>query len=196
MEHRSTLFALWGAKLSLQWIWFSAGMCTGISVWEQRPLPCLHSCFIRREKKINPSSTLIPFLKLLSPSTKHVLASLTVGESHSPSTSGEGKLFTSTSFYAQKILSTPTFSVFTGKIINSNLKKKIDRNRETNRERIKRKKWKEGRKGGKKKLCQDSDNESFGRKTWKSWFKYWYNISWHDHIACEMLEVKNRWERF
>lgn len=71
----------------------------------------------------------------LSPSTKHMLASLTIGESHSSSTSEEGKQFISTSFYTQKILSTPTFSVFTGKIINSNLKKKNrDRNRETNRE--------------------------------------------------------------
>jgi len=65
-----------------------------------------------------------------------MLASLAVGESHSPSTSGEGKRFTSISFYTQKILPTPTFSVFRGKIINSNLKEKNrDRNRETNRER-------------------------------------------------------------
>lgn len=88
---------------------------------------------------------------MLSPSTKHVLASLTVGESHSPSTSGEGKLFTSTSFYAQKILSTPTFSVFTGKIINSNLKTKIETEIEKQieneiRERNGRKEEKEARK--------------------------------------------------
>lgn len=55
-----------------------------------------------------------------------MLASLAVGESHSPSSSGEGKRFTSISFYTQKILPTPTFSVFRGKIINSNLKEKIE----------------------------------------------------------------------